>query len=883
MHSLSRCALFPAVLVCGLCLQASEAPRFRLGDSAAPERYQVELTLSPAEETFSGTVDIQVNLRQPQSTIWLNATNITVEQATVNAVAAQPVTEGTDFLGLKMDQPAGPGAARIHIAYTGHISHKSSDGLFLNKAGQDRYIFSQFEPTSARLAFPCFDEPGFKTPWQLTLHVPQNDQAFSNTPVLSETPGPAGIKTVVFRETRPLPSYLVALAVGPLEIVEAGKAGRNHIPVRIIAPRGRAEGARYAAQVSAEILTRLEDYFGIPYPYEKLDNVAMPLIYGFGAMENAGLITYAQTLILAKPGEESADFRRRYASVAAHEMAHQWFGDLVTLSWWNDVWLNEAFATWMEQKLVAEWKPEWQTRVSDVFATERAMRDDALVSARKIRQPVLSPDDIGNAFDSITYEKGAAVIRMFETWVRSENFRKGVQLYLKKHAFGNATSAEFLADVSQGAGQDIAPAFDTFLDQAGVPLLSVTLKCGAAPALAVTQKRYLPLGSPGNSEVLWQIPVCVSYGEGTHRGRACALVKQASQEVPLRSLQSLQTGACPSWVAANPEQGYYRVVYPTVLLDRLLAGQGEHLDLAERVGLLSDVSALVGGGELPGGAALKLVPEFSKDASRYVVEGTIDIVDNIGEHLAPDDLRPNFERFVRQAYGAWARELGWVPKPDEDDNTRLLRPRLLQVDARKGADKPLVEEARRLAERWLEDPRSLVPEMIAPVLNTAAQYGDRTLFDRFYAAAKKETEPRGRRRLLTAMGQFRDPAIAQAALNVLLSGEFDARESMELLLGPRRYPETRDLAFEFVKRHIDELEKILPRGVGADAAARLPMVAQSFCSAEKRAEVEQFFGPRIAQYTGGPRNLAQTLESIAVCSAEKKAQEPSVAEFLRAY
>jgi alanyl aminopeptidase len=878
MYPAGRCAALIAFLIGCVPLRAAEPPRFRLGDSVLPERYRVDLTLSPSQETFSGSVDIEVNLRQAEPTIWLNATNITVQHAAVNSIAVHPVTEGRDFLGLAMDHPLGPGSAQIHIDYSGHVSQKSSDGLFRNKEGQDRYVFSQFEPTSARLAFPCFDEPRFKVPWQLTLHVPAEDKAFSNTPVLSETAGPGGMKTVKFKETKPLPSYLVALAVGPLETVDAGTAGRNHVPVRITTPHGHAADARYAARISAEILTKIEDYFGIPYPYEKLDNVALPLIYGFGAMENAGLITYAQTLILAKPSEDSPEFERRYAAVAAHEMAHQWFGDLVTLAWWNDVWLNEAFATWMEQKLLAEWKPEWQTRESDVFGTERAMAEDSLVSARKIRQPALSPNDIANAFDAITYQKGAAVIRMFESWTGPEKFRAGVQSYLRKHAFGNATAPEFLSDVSQTAGRNIAPAFDTFLDQVGVPLLSVSLKCGGAPALEVSQKRYLPLGSSGNPNELWQIPVCVRFGEGSQRGHACTVVTQASQQV------RLPAKTCPGWLAANPgEAGYYRVYYKGGLLDRLLEDQGKHLDVPERIGMLADVNALVRGGELPASTALRLVPEFSKANDRHIVAATIDIVDSINAHLVPPDLKTNFERFVRRAYSARARELGWTPQPDEDENVRLLRPRLVEVDARKGADQLLVQESERLATRWLDTRKGLSPEMVAPILDTAAQYGNRALFDRMHEAAKKETDPRERRRLLTAMGDFRDPAIARAALDIMLSGEFDARETLAILRGPLQYRETRDLPFAFVKEHIDQLVKILPRGIGSDAAARLPMVADEFCSPEKRAEVDAFFSNRIAQYSGGPRVLTQTLESIAVCSAVKKTQESSVTRFLQAY
>ena len=298
-----------------------------------------------------------MNLRERVSTIWLHAAALTATEVRVEAggqdIPARAVPAGKDFLGIALDHPAGPGAATVRIAYNGKVSKESSVGFFVNQENGEPYIFSQFEPITARRAFPCFDEPRFKTPWRLTLRIPKGNRAFANTPQVSETAEPDGTVAVNFAESKPLPSYLVAVAVGPIDTVEARPAGSKHVPVRILVPRGRAADAAFAARVTPEIVERLEGYFGTPYPYEKLDSAAVPLVYGFGAMENAGLVTYAQNLILAKPAQQSLNFERTYISVAMHELAHQWFGDLVTMAWWDDIWLNEAFATWMEQTLVA--------------------------------------------------------------------------------------------------------------------------------------------------------------------------------------------------------------------------------------------------------------------------------------------------------------------------------------------------------------------------------------------------------------------------------------------------------------------------------------------------------------------------------------------------
>jgi len=865
-------------LVCMAAAFAQQPPQLRLPITVAPVRYTADLTIVPAQETFSGAIDIALKVREATPLIWLNATDLTVQTASLtvggNALAARVVAGGTDFVGFAFEQPVPAGEAALHIVYTGKMSSRSSSGIFRNQVAGEWYSFTQFEAIDARRAFPCFDEPSFKVPWQIVLHVKREHMALSNQPAVSETDEADGMKAVRFALTRPLPSYLIALAVGPFDAVDAGRAGAKKIPLRIITPHGMAEQAKYAAEVTGPILDTLEGYVGIAFPYDKLDSIAVPL-FG-GAMENAGLITYGQTLILAKPSEDSLERQRSYASVSSHEMAHMWFGDLVTTAWWDDIWLNEAFATWLSNKTLEKWKPEWHTELSKATETERAMSSDSLVSARRIRQPIESKGDISNAFDAITYEKGAAVISMFEHWLSADTFRTGVRRYLTEHAYGNATAADFVAAESAAAGRDIAPAFSTFLDQPGVPLVLGEVKCGQGgepSRLTLAQRRFLPLGSPAAPFETWQIPVCVRYAD-PGKGSLCMLLTQTNGSVALPAGEP-----CPSWVLLNDgETGYYRALFRGNT-----AGAEKDLSPVERVGLVGDAAALLRGGQLPASHALRTAARLANDSTRQVVSTTIHMVSGIGNNMVPTDLKSNYERFVNQVYGPRAHELGWTPKSGETDDAHLLRPELVQFVANDGADAALGAEAVRLATKWLEDRSLIAPGMLNAVLATAAAHGDRALYESMTAALPKTTDPAERRALLGGLAAFRDPALIKADFELLLKGEIDFRESAGLLFGALQYPETRAIPFEVVRDNYDQLISKLPEGLLGEFAGYLPVVGRAFCDQEHRDEVAAFFKDRSTKTNGGTRILAQTLESIDQCIAVRKAQEPSVAEFLKGY
>jgi len=847
-------------------------PELKLPALARPLHNDVELTIDPASEDFAGRITTRLEIVKPTSVLWLNGLELSIDHATLMIDGRQWIATATNpkkhYIALTFPREMPAGRGTLTIWYRGKMHRNDGDGIYTAQEKGAWYAFTQFEATDARQAFPTFDEPSYKTPWQLTIHTKRELVALANTEAVSETVDKAGMKTVRFAETRPLPSYLIAFAVGPFDMVPAGKTRRG-APIRIVVPRGRTADAAYAAQATRPLLDLLEDYFGTSYPFSKLDILAVS-VFNAGAMENPGLITFRQELVLTKPSELTTQRQQAYAITAAHELAHQWFGDDVTLAWWDDTWLNEAFATWMEAKVVAKFKPEWDADVEQSAARSHIMGADSLDTARAIRQPIETANDIANAFDGITYGKGEAVLTMIERWIGEATFQKGVRAYLKKHSGGNATYGDFVAAMSQAAGRELRPLFDAFVVQTGVPLVAVELSCKGKPSLALEQRRYVPTGSEIDPKRTWQLPICVRWSAGGQTGQDCTLVGEA------RGTLALTAPQCPDWVLPNAgELGYYRMLPKGDLLAKLIAHTSE-LTLAERVGVLGDVEALVASGDVKNGVALELVSKLATDPSRHIVEASIGIVAGIDD-MVPNALRPRYEAYIRKTYGARARELGWRAAPGEGADTKELRPTLLALVAGDGHDRELIGEATDLAWKWLDDHGAVDPEVAGTVLHIAARYGDQKLFDRLLAEAKKSTDREERSRLLGALGSFVEPKLLQQSMALMLGDEFDLREGSNLLRGGFADPRTRNTAFEFVKRHFDEISKKLPEPYRPYMA----YTAVALCDSARKAELEAFLKPRIEPLEGGPRALQQALEQMTLCSAARKAQTPGVIAFLR--
>lgn len=855
------------------------APALRLGNTVLPAEYRAELTIDTAKEQIAGVIDIDVNILERIDHVWLHASKLEIRNATLVARGQSwPLTRlptsNDDFLGLSLGMTFPPGKATLHLEYTGAIAAGEMSGIFKQRTGEHEYVFTQFEATSARNVFPCFDEPRFKVPWQLTLHVPEGDLAASNAPLVAEAAGPrAGLKTFRFAPTKPLPSYLVALAVGPFDIVDLGTIGRNKTPARILVPRGRIAETRHSVEIMPQLLDQLENYFDMGYPYEKLDSVALP--HFFGAMENPGLVTYDAGLLLAQPAQETLWFKRRSAGIMAHELAHQWFGNLVTLDWWDDIWLNESFATWMANKVVAAWRPEWHVEVRGIAQAGDAIEADSLVSARSVRQPIVTDDDIHRAFDAISYQKGSAVLSMFERWLGEDRFRDGVRRYVREFAWSTATSDDFFGVLSQAGEPRLRDAFQTFLNQPGVPLLSVTLACerGQTPRLALSQARLLPLGSKGTSEAGWSIPVCIKHGKGTAVAEQCTLVTERTVTLALDSARE-----CPDWVMANAgARGYYRVAYDRAMLQKILASSARSLSVAERLGVIGDIDTLVATGKLALGESLALVPTLLKDRDPTVTNAVADMIAGIEPDLVPDKLQPNFRRFVRKHFGAKARTLGWNPGKADSDETRMLRTTLLLLAIKHGEDPMLISQAVQKATTWLSSRQGIDADLLSMVLGTAARYGSKDVYERIAAAWEKTHEPTERRMLTAAVASTTDPARIHKHLDLFTSGAIGLQDAGPFLQVPLGSPKTRHVLYDYIKANYDQLVARLPR-FGASFMIRS---AVRFCDDAHYQDAQAFFGPRAEAVPGGAAALRQSLEEVELCIAYRAQHQASVEQFLQ--
>ncbi|HET9045744.1 MAG TPA: M1 family aminopeptidase, partial [Casimicrobiaceae bacterium] len=637
-----------------------------------------------------------------------------------------------------------------------------------------------------------------------------------------------------------------------------GRQGAAKTPTRVVVPKGRGGDVSFVSRAYPEIFGRIERYFGIPYPFDKLDHVAIPITVGF-AMENAGMITYGTPIIVAPPADATPRFRRNSANVGAHEIAHQWFGDFVTAAWWDDIWLNEAFATWFAEKMVEQWRPDYHRGAARIEERAQAIDADMLTSARRIREPVNSRSDIFNAFDHITYEKGATVIGMFEAWIGEGPFRRGVQRYLEARRDGSATASDLLDALGQASRRPVAPAFDTFLNQSGVPKIDVRVQCDKkGSALLLRQERLTTITTAPSSVAAqqWQIPVCarVASAGGTSSRQVCTLMSQKTETVPIGR-------SCPAYVFANAAgRGYYVADYRDASLERLARNRAL-LSVAETASLLDDLRALVRAGTVSTSTVLDWVRYGAASRDRNVVRAAIDLAEFLGNTvMMSGEKAPRWAAFVREVFGPRARALGFVPRADESDDDQLMRRTLLRFVA--PYDPELIAETRRLALAWIADRKAVDPGLVDVVLVTAARTGDASMLDAMLAAARSTQDRLDRRYLMMALLSFGDPALAAKGLGVLLDPAFDARETWTALYNVYSWDPTRRAPHDFIVMNFDALAKTVAR----DSPGGWPEFAAGLCSAKDHTDVEAFWKPRVASYAGAERHLAATLESIELCA-----------------
>ena len=586
--------------------QGSDAPPpFRLDDRAIPRAQRLTIEVDPIADLFRGTADIDVELSRPAAVIWLHGRNLIVDRA----VAEQggrvlpldrvlPPADNPDLLGLAANQrlPAGP--IRLRIEYRGQQGDEV--GLFHQSYRGDWYSFTDFEPDDARSAFPGFDDPRFKIPWTISLVVPAGDEGFANTPQVSATERD-GRRVLEFAASEPLPSYLVAFAAGPFEVLEGDS---THVPIRVIALHGQAGLGRLALDRAARLVDLATDYLGMPVPQAKLDFISVPSMNG--AMENPGLVTVDRSILLipgdGDPGvaaDEGDNERRRDAVtklevILAHEIAHLWFGDLVTMDYWDELWLNEGLATWMSDKLLAGLDADSAGRVLGLIDKSTAVRDDMGQAPRRVHEPMGKGSDLREAFGPATYRKGGAIVAMFESLLGPAAMQRALRSYVADHAHGTVTETDLALAWSAAYGRDLAPALRSFTEQPGLPVVSAALLCsGPTPRVELRQSAYAPLGRSADARA-WRVPVCVNFAEA--RAPQCMLLDTPRAEM------ALDTQGCPEWLHPNPgDRGYYLYAMPA---EQHAALARAKLTSRERHGLVTSIEAQLRAGRLPMAAAM---------------------------------------------------------------------------------------------------------------------------------------------------------------------------------------------------------------------------------------------------------------------------------------
>ncbi|MEJ7602200.1 MAG: M1 family metallopeptidase [Kofleriaceae bacterium] len=852
---------------------APPVPTLRLPRNFEPTGYAAHLVIDPARPDFTGRLEIAGRIRERSSVIWLHGKQLRIGQVRAlqgaNEIALAVTQVGDDLLEVRAATPLAPGAWTFAIDYGGDFDRVNTTGVFAQTVADQTYVFTKFEAIYARRVFPIIDEPDVKVPWRLTLDVPKQLVAVANTPIATETVVSATVKRVAFAPTRPLSSYLIAFAVGPFELVDAGRT-RHGTPIRIITQAKRAADAAFAVKATRPLLDALEDWFGTPYPFAKLDLIAVPLTINWGAMENAGLITFNETSILIDPERGSKEREHRFVTVAAHELAHQWFGDLVTMKFWDDLWLNEGFANWLERKVTGVIDASYRDDQAMLDVRNVALEADGLVSARQIRQPVRTIGDISTAFDRITYDKGASVLAMFERYLGPQVFQRGVRDYLATRSDGNATSEDFAAAISKAAGSDVGVAFASFLEQPGAPEITATLSCsGDTSQLSFTQQRYVPPGAPtAQASSPWIVPICFAYDRSGARGEACTLLTAATGRHTLPV-------PCPRWVMTNQEgAGYYRTAYTKAQLTALRDVAWPKLSWLERRAVFSDLETAIKSGRLPLRDALPFVPKLLAGNDRFTLATVVRLLDLL-EPAIPDAQHAGYEAWLRATFGARARKLKFLPRAGDSYDVEEQRTLLASVVGWSGRDRKLVAEAVRLAAGWRD-----LPQSIRGLVLQIAVDADPARFAAAERSLGTETDRARRDEIYNALARVRDPVRQQRALALVLDPAHDIRETRGML---RRATteHNRTVARTFFRDHAAALFNRLPTEGNNAPVASFATVFTAACSAEHRDEIAAYVKTAFGPHVGGDRVVAQSVEAMDQCIARKQLLAPELRAWLR--
>ena len=844
-----------------------------LPDTVRPLHYDLTLTPDFDDFTFAGEVDITVSMEPGTSEITLNCSEIEIHTASVSWTdtngeqehAASGITYDTDNERAIISIPSGPadglvGNPHLRMTFTGELNDKLRGfyrSQYTNPEGETAYLATtQFEATDARRSLPCWDEPAVKASFQVTLNIPQDMQAVSNTPIIEERLGGDGLKTLVFDKTPVMSTYLLAYVIGDLTHIE--KEAADGTVVGVWMTRGKEEQGQFALDTSVKLLSFFNDYFGIPYPLPKMDHLAIP-DFAAGAMENWGCITYRETALLVDPANSSAGTRQRVAEVVAHEMAHMWFGDLVTMEWWDDLWLNESFATWVGTKAVDWLFPEWSMWTQFVnMDTNRAFSLDSLKNSHPIEQEVANPAEVSQLFDAISYSKGGSVLRMLEHFLTPSVFRTGLNVYLNRHSYQNARTTDLWTALEEASGQPVNTIMGSWTGQTGYPVLDVA----ASPsddglALEVRQERFvydsiLGEDSGDDEEQVWPVPLTVTAAGAPVTAR---LVNAASDTVPVAAPSE------PDWFKVNPDQtGFYRVNYTDTDRERLATVVADRtLPATDRLGIQNDAYALTKAGLLPVTRFLSLAESYQDETDASVWSDLATNLREIEGMISEEPYLDAFHAFGRRLFAPAAQRSGWEPQPGEGHLDSLLRSTVLSQAGVYG-DPAVISQAQELFAGYQADPSNVRPDLRGVVFSLVAQEGDRAMYDRIWELERGAELHEEKIRLLMSLARFQQEDLLRETLDRSLSDDVRLQDTIFVVSAVAANNRGRNIAWDFLKEQWDEFDRRY--GSGGFGLMRLVAITNSFTSNEKRDDVASFFEEHPTP--AAERTIRQALERIAL-------------------
>ena len=858
--------------------KAARVGAVRLSPDVRPSSYHVALEVDPARgPTFHGEVAIQLLLGRPTRKIVLHAVDLKLAHARIavaggaqaGRISHDPKRETVE---VRFARTIDPGPAHLSMGFEGQL-RGDLRGLYAARSGDRRYAFTQLEAADARRFFPCFDEPAMKACFRLSVTTAETNATVSNAPIEKTEKLAVGRKTVHFAQTPPLSTYLFALAVGELESSEPVRCGQTEIRVWHVPGKGRLTA--FALEVARETLARLEAYFDLPYPYAKLDLVAVP-DFEAGAMENAGAVFFRETLLLVDPETVTLSERKRAAEVICHELAHMWYGDLVTMAWWNDLWLNEAFATWMATTIVDAWKPEWKMWLDFEHHRSAALQLDALGSTHPIYVEVRTPADATQNFDLITYEKGAAVVRMIERYLGAATFRDGVRAYIRRHRESNAVAADLWNALGEAAGFPVKPVARAWIEQPGFPVVAVGLG-EEGRTVELRQERFFASRRakqhPGrNSRPRWPIPWVGRVGPRT------GAETRLERRVFTKAREKVALGPTPPrFVYGNADGGgFFRALHAAEAL-RQLASELASLAAVERMALLGDQWAFVRAGSASIESFLGLAAAFGAETSPDVLQALRGPLGFVDEHLAPaagGDAPLRYRGWLVECFRSQFSALGWKPAAGEDDDTRMRRAALVGLLGDVAEWEPVVTEAASRCSAYLRDRASLDANLADSVVALAARAGEVSLYESFLEAVAQARTPQERRRFLFALGEFRNLRLIERTLGLALSETVPTQDVVFVLTRLLANRVARERAWAFVKKKWTALRKRMPPML----VTRLVEATPALQTATSRRDIASFF--RAHPIPTAKRALQQALERFDLNAELRRREAPGLRRWL---